>query len=170
MRRAERPCRRRVAAVVQDSRDGAGCTGDGTGQPVAAPTGPRLVNEELLMEIGDDLTTFQDSVLTGTININTASEEVLACLPGVTRELARAIVAYRASAGFFPNVAWLLKVDGMDRDRFRELAPRVSARSETYRIMSEGRVGSTGARKRVLVTVRVGPLRIETLAYREDQL
>jgi DNA uptake protein ComE-like DNA-binding protein len=140
------------------------------GQPVAAPTGPRLVNEELLMEIGDDLTTFQGAVLSGVININTASEAVLACLPGINRQLARAIVAYRASAGFFPNVAWLLKVDGMDRDRFRELAPRVSARSETYRIMSEGQVGSTGARKRILVTVRVGQLRIETLAYREDHL
>lgn len=140
------------------------------GQRAPAPTGPRLVSEDLLMEIADDLTTSEGSVLSGVINLNTASEVVLACLPGVSRELARSIVAYRASAGFFPNIAWLLNVDGMDRDRFKQLAPRVSARSETYRILSEGQVGSTGVRKRILETVRVGPSRIETLAYREDDL
>jgi competence ComEA-like helix-hairpin-helix protein len=129
-----------------------------------------LVNDELLMEIADDLTASEASVLPGAININSASEEVLDCLPGVSRELAKAIVAYRASAGFFANIAGLLKVDGMDHNLFRELAPRVSCRSETYRIVSEGRVGSSGARKRVLVTVRVGPLRVDTLAYREDDL
>src|SRR5437763_16621243 len=94
----------------------------------------------------------------GAININTASADVLACLPGVSRELAQAIVAYRRSAGFFPNIAWLLKVDGMSRQIFKQLAPKVSARSETFRILSEGRVNSTGARKRIEVIVRLDAL------------
>jgi len=147
------------------------------GRPVMAPAqgapppaGPRVVREDVLMALADDLTTVEGSVLPGAINLNTASEVVLSCLPGVGRELARSIVAYRSSAGFFPNIAWLLKVDGMDRERFKQLAPRVSARSETYRILSEGQVGSTGVRKRILETVRVGQMGIETLAYREDDL
>jgi DNA uptake protein ComE-like DNA-binding protein len=148
----------------------AGPSGPVGDQGTPPPAGPRLVNEELLMEIADDLTVSGESALAGAVNINTASETVLGCLPGMSPELARAVVAHRKSAGFFPNIAWLLKVDGMDRELFKQLAPRVSARSETYRILSEGQVESTGVRKRLLVIVRVGSMSVETLAYREDNL
>jgi hypothetical protein len=48
------------------------------------------------------------------------------------------------------------------------VAPLVTARSETYRILSEGKVTSTGARQRIQVIVRVGLQDIQTLSYRED--
>src|SRR6185503_4226874 len=83
-------------------------------QTGGAPTGPKLISESLLMDIADDLTASSDEEQPGAININTASADVLACIPGVSRELADAIVAYRRSAGYFPNIAWLLKVDGMN--------------------------------------------------------
>jgi competence ComEA-like helix-hairpin-helix protein len=135
----------------------------------AQPSGPKLISETLLMEIADDLMAGNASdEHAGAVNINTASSDVLACLPGVTPDLAQAIVGYRRSAGFFPNVAWLLKVDGMSRDIFKQIVPRVCARSETFRILSEGRVGSTGARKRIQVVVQLGAGEITTLAWRED--
>ena len=138
-------------------------------QSAAQPAGPKLVNENLLMEIADDLMAGNASTdQPGAININTASPEVLACLPGVTPELAQAIVSYRRSAGFFPNIAWLLKVDGMTQQIFKQMAPRLCARSETFRILSEGRVNSTGARKRIQVIVQLGSDEIETLSWRED--
>ena len=120
------------------------------------------------MEIADDVTVATDSDQAGAININTASPEVLACLPGISKELAQAIIAYRKSAGFFPNIAGLLKVDGLNRNIFKQVAPKVCARSETFRILSEGRVTSTGARKRIQVIVRLGSSSIDTLSYRED--
>ena len=83
-------------------------------------------------------------------------------------ELAQAIVSYRQSAGFFPNIAWLLKVDGMTREIFKQVAPSVCARSETFRILCEGKVRSTGARKRIQVVVQLGDGEINTLSYRED--
>ena len=132
------------------------------------PTGPKLIDETLLMDIADDLTTSYEADLPGVINVNTASPEVLACLPGIDERLAQAIVNYRQSSGFFPNVAHLLKVDGLSRDIFKQVAPRVTVRSETYRILSEGTVRSTGARKRIQVIVRIGESDIETLSYRED--
>jgi competence ComEA-like helix-hairpin-helix protein len=131
-------------------------------------TGPKLISEELLTEIADDVTVATDSDQAGVININTASPEVLACLPGISKELAQAVVAYRKSAGFFPNVATLLKVDGMNRAIFKQVAPKVCARSETFRILSEGRIASTGARKRIQVIVRLNSDSIDTLSYRED--
>lgn len=136
--------------------------------PAPQPTGPKLIDENLLMDIADDLTTSDDSELPGVINLNTASPEVLACLRGIDERLAQAIVNYRQSSGFFPNVAHLLKVDGVTREIFKQVAPKVTVRSETFCILSEGTVNSTGARKRIQVIVRIGASDIETLSYRED--
>lgn len=120
------------------------------------------------MDIADDLTVEPNQDLPGMVNINTASPAVLACLPGMTPELAQAIISYRRSDGFFPNTACLLKVPGMSRDILKQLLPRVSARSETFRILSEGKVNSTGARQRIQVIVHIGLDEIDTLSYRED--
>jgi competence ComEA-like helix-hairpin-helix protein len=136
----------------------------------SAPTGPKVVSEELLMEVADDLTVQTESNLAGVVNINTASLEVLACLPGVSRELARAIISYRTSSGFFPNTACLLRVPGMTRDVFQQVAARVSVRSETFRILSEGKVTSSGTRQRIQEIVHVGLNDLSTLSYREDDL
>ena len=58
----------------------------------------------------------------------------------------------------------------MTRDIFKQVAPQVSARSETYRILSEGKVTSSGARQRIQEIVRVGLHDLTTLSYREDDL
>lgn len=136
--------------------------------PGAAAGGRKVVNDTLLMDIADDVTARDNADLPGAVNINSASLDVLACLPGLDRDLAQAIISHRQSAGFFPNIAWLLRVPGITQNIFKELAPMVTARSETFRIVSEGRVDSTGARRRIEVTVSVGPRDIETLSYRED--
>jgi hypothetical protein len=86
----------------------------------------------------------------------------------VTRELARAIVNHRESSGYYANIAGLLKVDGMTREIFKQIAPRITARSETFRILSEGRVTSTGARERMEVVVRLSGKYIDTISYREN--
>src|SRR4029079_541578 len=101
---------------------------------------------------------------------NTASLEVLTCLPGLTRELAQAIVSFRQSNGFFPNIAGVLKVPGLTQDAFKQLAPRITARSETYRILCEGKIRSTGVRQRIEELVHIGLRSVTTLSYREDDL
>ena len=126
------------------------------------------MSEELFLDIADHVTTADGRDQPGAINVNTASIDVLACLPGIDRQLAQAIVSYRKSSGFLPNIAWLLKVPGITREIFKQIAPRVTARSETFRILSEGKVTSTGARQRIQVIVRIGSSDIETLSYRED--
>ncbi len=140
-------------------------------QPVSNPSGPKVISADLLMDIADQLTTQTGSAnVAGLININTASLEVLQCLPGMTRELAQAITSFRHSNGFFANIAWLLKVSGITQDIFKQVAPRVCVRSETFRILSEGRVGSSGARQRIQEIVHVGLYDLDTLSYREDDL
>jgi competence ComEA-like helix-hairpin-helix protein len=144
-----------------------------SGAPPATPpppqlTGPKLIDEDLLIRIADDVTISSEGTLAGPINLNTASVAVLMCLAGIDEHLAQAIVSYRDSAGYFPNIAGVLKVPGMNQQIFKQIASKVTARSETFRILSEGKVGSTGARKRIQVIVRLGPSDIQTLAYRED--
>jgi competence ComEA-like helix-hairpin-helix protein len=142
-----------------------------TGSPVANRSGPRVIDESLLTDIADDLTTSDSgSDLPGLININTASLEVLSCLPGLSRELSQAIISFRQSNGFFANIAGLLRVPGLNRDIFKQVAPRVTARSETFRILCEGRIASTGTRQRIQEIVHIGLRTITTLSYREDDL
>jgi DNA uptake protein ComE-like DNA-binding protein len=138
----------------------------GSGNP--SSSGPKVINEDLFLEIADSVTTQNTRELPGLININTANAQVLTCLPGMSPELAQAVVSYRGSTSFFPNVAWLLKVPGMSRDIFKQLAGRVTARSETFRIVSEGRINSSGARQRIETIVHVGANSVQTLSYRED--
>jgi hypothetical protein len=80
------------------------------------------------------------------------------------------VVSYRQSNGFFKNIAYLLKVEGMTPDIFKQVAPRVEARSETFRILSEGKVTSTGARQRIQAIVHIGLYSLATVSYREDDL
>jgi DNA uptake protein ComE-like DNA-binding protein len=133
-------------------------------------SGPTVISADLLMDIADDVTVESSRKLTGLINVNTAGVDVLACLPGVDQELARAIINYRKSSGFLANVAWLLKVPGMTEDIFKQVAPLVTTRSETYRILCEGQVNSTDARQRIQVIVHVGLNDVTLLSYREDDL
>lgn len=133
-------------------------------------SGQRVIDENLLMDIADDVTADSGSDLTGLVDINSASLEVLSCLPGLTRESAQAIISFRQSNGYLPNIAWLLKVPGLNRDLLKQVAPRLTARSETFRILCEGKVSSTGARQRVQEIVHVGLHSITTLSYREDDL
>ena len=129
-----------------------------------------MVSPDLFASIADDITTSTAGSLAGVINVNTAGAEVLACLPGVTPELAAAIISYRRSAGFFDTPAGLLKVDGMTPELFKGLVSLVTVRSETFRILAEGRVTSTGARQRLQEIVRINLDGVKTLSYREDDL
>ncbi len=141
--------------------------GRGTGNAANA-SGPTVINQELFLQIVDSLSPETVSEQPGLININTASAQVLSWLPGITPELAQAIVSFRSSDGFFSNIGSLLKVPGMSREIFKQIASRISARSETFRIISEGTVPSSGVRQRLEVVVHVGSRDVNTLAYKED--
>jgi competence ComEA-like helix-hairpin-helix protein len=133
-------------------------------------SGSKVISQDVFLQLADDVTTADGQTLAGMININTAGLDVLMCLPGVDRQLAQAIINYRQSSGYFANTGELLKVGGMTQTLFKQIAPLVSARSETFRILCEGKVTSTGARQRIQEIVHVGLNEISTLGYREDDL
>ena len=130
--------------------------------------GPKVISQDLLQRIADSVTAASDTDQQGLININTASPEVLRCLAQITPDLARAIVTYRKSEGYFANIAELLRVQGMTTDIFKALAPRITARSETFRIISEGKITSSGATQRIQIIVHIARHEVKILSYRED--
>jgi len=157
-----------LSVTAQNSNQNGNNQPGGGGQNNSGNSGPAVISQDLLEQIADDLTINSATDLTGLININTASLNVLTCLPGVDQSLAQAIINYRKSAGYFDNVAGLLKVDGMTRAIFKQVVPLITARSETYRIICEGKIRSSGVRQRIEAIVHIGREDIETLAYRED--
>jgi hypothetical protein len=58
----------------------------------------------------------------------------------------------------------------MTRDIFKQIAPLITARSETFRILSEGKITSTGARQRIQAIVHIGLNDQKILSWREDDL
>lgn len=135
----------------------------------SSPTGQSpVIDEDLFLRIADKVSLSGDEDVAGMININTAGVDVMACLPGMDRDIAQAIILYRQSNGYFGNIGELLRVPGMTRDIFKQIAQLVTARSETYRITCEGKIDSTGARQRIQAIIHVAAHEMTTLAYRED--
>ena len=64
------------------------------------------------------------------LDLNTASAEELAELPGIGRELARRIVAYREEHGPFETVEELMEVSGIGQGKLDGLEGRVTVENE----------------------------------------
>ena len=115
----------------------------------------KLITEDEFSSIVDRITTTDDSVVSGVININTASQEILQLLPGMDVDKAGAIISHRESqpedrekaealeeAGVegnpFEGISQLLEVEGIDMDTFRQIAELVTYRSHGFLIETEG--------------------------------
>lgn len=138
------------------------------GNPSAG--GPRLVSQDLLIDVADLLTTGDGNDAKGRININTAPAEVLACLEGLDLTTAQSLVAHRQSVGGFTHPVALLRAPGMTVDRLRPILPRLTADTDTWRILAEGTVPDRDTRYRVEEVVRIDTTRCTTLSHREDDL
>jgi hypothetical protein len=64
----------------------------------------------------------------------------------------------------------MLRVPGMTREILKRLAPLLTVRSETFRILSEGRIDSSKVSQRIQEIVHIGLHTVTTLSYREDDL
>ena len=86
----------------------------------------------------DRLTCTTARVRNGLVNVNTASEQVLAALPGMDDTTAQAIVQWRTAQGPLPTVGQLLLADGVSITVFRAVADLLTTRSTAYRVVATG--------------------------------
>jgi competence ComEA-like helix-hairpin-helix protein len=149
--------------ATPSSGTGRNTPGSGSYREVGDP----LISRDLLIQIADGLTV-RGSELNGVVNINTADATVLACLPGLDEEVAAAVVAYRQRRGYFASIAELLNVEGITAETFKKLNPRVAVHSNTWRVISEGEVPSSGARSRIQAVIRLDRNEVVVLRFREE--
>ena len=115
----------------------------------------KLITEQEFGSIVDQITRTDDATVSGSININTAPQEILQLLPGMDADKAGAIITRRESqpedgqkaealeeAGIegnpFESISQLLEVEGIDMDTFRQIAELVTYRSHGFLIETEG--------------------------------
>lgn len=126
--------------------------------------------DAVLRDLSDRLTVTDQPAVVGRININSASRTVLLSVPGMSMQVAEAILAARQRAGGDlgqrgVSLGWLVQERICDLRTLRDLAPYVTTRGDVYRgistgtLMSAGRVqvlsiefliDGTGARSRLL--------------------
>ena len=115
----------------------------------------KLITEAEFSSIVDRITTKDEATVSGSININTAPQEILQLLPGMDADKAGAIISRRESqpedrqkaealeeAGVegnpFDGISQLLEVEGIDMNTFRQIAELVTYRSHGFLIETEG--------------------------------
>jgi len=93
------------------------------------------VGPQDLPDVLDRLTT-EGPILFGKVNVNTASAAVLAALPGFDEEVAERIVRTRVDVDPVAKEtpAWLYTENIVSADRFKVMAPMLTARSYQFRL------------------------------------
>lgn len=111
-------------------------------------------------------TTSTNGTQTGLVNVNTASETVLACIPGIGLENASTITAYRLShPDVLTSFAWLKEV--LTPADARRAGPYITDQSYQFSadIAAVGNNGRGYCREKVVIDMSTGTPRI---AYRQD--
>lgn len=144
-----------IAERIVDHRDSQGIF-----QNIDAIKDVTLLTQQEFIGIVDKITLKDGDTRSGLININTASAEILALLPGMDGERAQAIVTRREqdppddapvlsfteeeiTGHPFTNISQLSELDEINFETFREIVDWVTYRSHGYRIEATG-VDATG--------------------------
>lgn len=116
--------------------------------------------------IRDDITTSNGSTVQGLINVNTASETVLACIPGIGPENASALVAYRlANPDSRRGMTWI--ADLLPRSAIARAGPYLTDRSYQFcaDVAAVGHAGRGYCRARTIFDMTRGTPRT---VYHQD--
>jgi general secretion pathway protein K len=96
------------------------------------------VKSSTVATVYDQLTATTATSLPGLVNLNTASAEVLAALPGMDATIAQDIIQYRTSKGEFATVGDLLSVSAVTTTVFQAVASSLTVRSRLFRVIVTG--------------------------------
>ena len=123
-----------------------------------------LTTDELVQIQGD--IAHRDGAIAGLVNVNTASETVLACLPGIGTEYASALVSYRlAHPDALTSLAWVKEV--LPRPNAVRAGPYLTGQSFHFSVdvAAVGQFGRGYARARTVFDCTTGTPRA---VYHQD--
>jgi DNA uptake protein ComE-like DNA-binding protein len=138
-------------------------------RPIGSPlelfiTGAMTTSEFTLIE--DSLTTTNGASAKGLVNINTASQAVLNCIPGIGVDKAASVVAYRqANAGNLTTVSWIASV--LDQASAIQAGPYITGRTFQFSadIAAVGKQGRGFRRQRFVFDTSSG---VPSIVFRQD--
>jgi type II secretory pathway component PulK len=115
-------------------------------------------------QVFDYLTTSSPRPNVGLVNVNTASSQVLSCLPGITQGQASSLVATRQTADL-TNIGWFFQ--SLSSTQIAQVAPYITDRSYVYSadIVAVSGDGRAFKREKIVVNVTSSPAKI---IYRKD--
>ncbi|GEM_PF-2561280 len=115
----------------------------GNQQPQYKSTGQKAFDTEKFRKFAPYLTTKDDEMIKGLVNINTAPYEVVVSLAGIDESLAQQIVKYReGTSEGFQSVADLLSVSGLTTSTLKQVCAHVDVRSDVFTVRSFGVLAS----------------------------
>lgn len=94
----------------------------------------------------------------GKINVNTASEAVLATVPGITPDVAQALFGRQASG--ITALSELLQIPGYTLQTMQQNIDRLTVSSDTFLVRSEGTAGQTSVSLVAVVSLDSGIPRV----------
>lgn len=103
----------------------------------------------------DNLAIDARTAVPGLINLNTAPEPVLNALPGMTPDVASAIVA-RQSSGGFTNLSEMLDIPGLTGQVLQSVAGFFTVKSNAFLVRIAASSGGTTIYREALITVTNG--------------
>ncbi len=102
----------------------------------------RVLPTEKLIAIWERISTTDEPVLYGLVNINTAPPEVIAALLPDNPAAVEEILAYREQNGGFSSVGELLNIATLTQSELQRLVSQVCTKSGTFRIRAAGIIGN----------------------------
>jgi type II secretory pathway component PulK len=117
-------------------------------------------------QVSDNLTTTNGSFVAGLVNVNTASQAVLNCIPGIGSNTAPALISYRmGNPANTTSIAWVVNV--LDRNSAIQAGPYITARSYQFAadIAAVGHYGRGFRRVRFIFDISEG---VPKIIYRQD--
>lgn len=132
---------------------------------IVAKTGSDGLSEEEFGKIADEITTSTGAYRYGLLNVNAASEAVLACIPGIGAKAADVLSARLSRPTQDTNIAWLLNV--LTDPEAQQAGPFITGRSSqvTADIAAVGRHGRGYRREKIVIDQSTGTPQI---VYRRD--
>jgi type II secretory pathway component PulK len=129
---------------------------------------------QLLPQLLDKVSTSQNAVLPGRINVNTAPRAVLTALPGLADADVQSILQHRPALNSqgapdptFQTTAWLLTEANLQPKQMQTLDQYVTARSRVFRIQSVGYFDGGGPTARIEAVIDAAGIRPRIVYWRD---
>ena len=101
---------------------------------MAIPNRRQTFDRETMQQIADKVTVDDKPYHENLVNINTATAEVLATVPGMDHSTLQAILDYRSDGKAFQSLDDLFSISSISRQQYMNTLPHLCAKSSLYRV------------------------------------